>query len=97
MLDPHKQTTIDLQYFMEDLKLKGHDVLLLMDASQSEEQTFQPHIHNTKFVTKKGFHVDGSIDRSLNSFMQNCGLLNIMRQLHEGVVPNTHARGSIHF
>jgi hypothetical protein len=46
-------------------------------------------------VTKKGFHVDGTIDGSLQSCMQNCGLVNILRHMHEGVVPNTHARGSV--
>jgi hypothetical protein len=38
--------------------------------------------------------VDGSIDGSLQSFIQNCGLINVLRQMYEGVVPNTHARGS---
>jgi hypothetical protein len=38
--------------------------------------------------------VDGSIDRSLQSFIQNCGLINVLRRMSEGVVPNTHARGS---
>jgi hypothetical protein len=28
--------------------------------------------------------------------MQNCGLIkNILRKMHEGIVPNTHARGSV--
>jgi hypothetical protein len=38
--------------------------------------------------------VDGSIDGSLQSFIQNCGLINVLRRMYEGVVPNTHARGS---
>jgi hypothetical protein len=41
------------------------------------------------------FHVEGTIDGSLQSFMQNCGLMNVLRQIHEGVVPKTHARGSV--
>jgi hypothetical protein len=36
-----------------------------------------------------------TIDGSLQSFMQNCGLVNILRQIHEGVVLNTHARGPV--
>jgi hypothetical protein len=66
-----------------------------MDANQADEQTYQPQAHNIKLVTKKGFHVDGTIDGSLKIFMQNCGSVNILRQMHEGVLPNTHVRGSV--
>jgi hypothetical protein len=55
---------------------------------------YQAQTHNEKFVTKKGFHVDGSIDGSLQSFIQNYGLVNVLRRMYKGVVPNTHARGS---
>jgi hypothetical protein len=64
LVDPHKQTLIDLQYFLEKLKAKDHEVLILMDANQAEEQTYQSQAHNTKLVTKKGFHDDGTIDGS---------------------------------
>jgi hypothetical protein len=73
-----KQTLIDLQYFVEKLKAKGHKVLILMDANQAKEQTYQPQFHNIKLVTKKGFHVDGTIAGSLQSFMQKCGLINVL-------------------
>jgi hypothetical protein len=65
-----------------------------MDANQAEEQVHQAPTHNEKFVTKKSFYVDGSIDGSLQSFIQNCGLINVLRRMYEGVVPNTHERGS---
>jgi hypothetical protein len=93
LVDSHKQTLIDLQYHVEKLKADGHEVLILMDANQAEEQVYQVHTHNEKFVTKKVFHVDGSIDGSLQSFIQNYGLINVLRRMYEGVVPNTHARG----
>jgi hypothetical protein len=93
IVDPHKQTIIDLQYHVEKLKTDGQKVMIFMDANQGEEQAHQAPTHNEKFVTKKGFHVDGSIDGSLQSFIQNCGLINDLRRMHEGVVPNTHARG----
>jgi predicted SpoU family rRNA methylase len=86
---------IDLQYFVEKLKATGHKVLILMDANQAEEQTYQPQSHNIKLVTKKGFNVDGTIGVFLQRFIQNCGLMNILRQTHEGAVPNTHSRGSV--
>jgi hypothetical protein len=66
-----------------------------MDANQVEEQVYQAQKHNEKFVTQKGFHVDGSIDGSLQSFIHNYGLINVLRRMYKGVVPNTHARGSI--
>jgi hypothetical protein len=93
-VDPHKKTLIDLQYNVQKLKTDGHEVLIFMDANQTEEQVFQTPTHNEKIVTKKGFHVDRSIDGSLQSFIQNCGLINVLRRMREGVVPNTHARGS---
>jgi hypothetical protein len=95
LVDPHKQTLIDLQYFVEKLKATRHKALILMDANQAEEQSYQQHTNSIKLVMKKGFHVDGTIDGSLQNFMQNCGLINILRQMHEGVVPNTHARVSV--
>jgi hypothetical protein len=95
LVDPHKQTLIDLQYFIVKLKATGHESLILMDANQAKEQAYNQQTHNIKFVTKKGFHVDGTIDGSLQTFMQNCGLTNILRQMHEGVAPNTHAWGSV--
>jgi hypothetical protein len=94
-LDPRKQILLDLQYFVEELKVKGHEVLILMDANQAEEQTLQPQRHNTNLVRNKGFHVDGSIDGSWERFMQKWGLVNFLKQMHEGIVPNTHVRGSV--
>jgi hypothetical protein len=68
-----------LQYFVEKLKANGHEVLILMESNQAAEQTYQLQSHNIKLFTKKGFHVDGTIDGSLQTFMQNCGLINVMR------------------
>jgi hypothetical protein len=33
LVDPHKQTLIDLQYHVEKLKADGHEVLIFMDAN----------------------------------------------------------------
>jgi hypothetical protein len=43
---PHKKTLIDLQYHVEKLKADGHEVLILMDANQAEEQAYQAQTHN---------------------------------------------------
>jgi hypothetical protein len=93
-VDPHKKTLIDLKYHVEKLKTDGQEVLIFMDANQAEEHVYQAPTHNENFVTQKGFHVDGSIDGSLQSFIHNCGLINVLRRMHKGVVPNIHARGS---
>jgi hypothetical protein len=92
-VDPHNKTLIDLQYHVKKLKTYGHELLIFMDANKAEEQVYQAPTHNEKFFTKKGFNVDGSVDGSLQSFIQNYGLINVLRQMHECVVPNTHARG----
>jgi hypothetical protein len=44
-------------------------------------------------VTRKHFHLDGSIDGSLHTFMGKCGLKNALHEFHGGVVPNTHMHG----
>jgi hypothetical protein len=36
LVDPHKQTLIYLQYFVEKLKATGHEALILMDSNQAE-------------------------------------------------------------
>jgi hypothetical protein len=82
-VDPHKKTLIDLQYFVEKLKGTGHKALILMDANQAEHQVYQQKNNNIKLVTKKRLHVDGAIGGSLQTFMRNCGLTNILRQTHE--------------
>jgi hypothetical protein len=41
LVDPHKQTLIDLQYFVEKLKATGHESLILMDVNPAEEQVYQ--------------------------------------------------------
>jgi hypothetical protein len=53
LFDPHKQTLIDLQYFVEERKENGHEVLILMNENQAEKQTYQPQMHNIKLVTQR--------------------------------------------
>jgi hypothetical protein len=93
VLDPHKQTLIDLQYFVQELQQEGDDVILFLDANQDEHQTYRSQEHNECFNTKSGFHVDDSIDGSLHTFMVNCGLTNALTDVHSEQVPNTHIRG----
>jgi hypothetical protein len=94
VLDPHKQTLIDLQYFVQELQQGGNEVILFLDAYQDENQPYRPQEHAECFKTKEGFHVDGSIDGSLHTFMSNCGLTNALTDVHPEQVPNTHVRVS---
>jgi hypothetical protein len=41
VLDPHKQTLIDLQYFVQELQQEGEEVILFLDANQDDQQTFR--------------------------------------------------------
>jgi hypothetical protein len=65
----------------------------MIDANQDDDQQYYDQLHTTQYVTSKHFHIDGSIDGSLHSFMGNCGLRNALRKFHGGVLPNTHMRG----
>jgi hypothetical protein len=94
VLDPHKQTLIDLQYFVQELLQGGYEVIIFLDANQEEYQPYRPQDHDACFKTKGSFQVDGSIDGSLRSFMANCGLTNALTDIHSDQVPNTHVRGS---
>jgi hypothetical protein len=94
LVDPYNQTLIDLKYHVEKLKADGHEVLIFMDSNQAEEQVYQAQTHNEKFVAQKDFFVDGSIDGSLQRFIHNCWLINVLRRMYECVVQNTHTRGS---
>jgi hypothetical protein len=94
VLNPHKQTLIDLQHFVQELQQEGDDVILFLDANQDEHHIYRSQEHNECFKTKSIFHVDGSIDGSLSNFMVSCGLTNALTDVHSEQVPNTHVRGS---
>jgi hypothetical protein len=94
LLNIHRQTIIDLEYFVKDLKDTNHEVMILLDANENETHQFQAQTHDAKFVTKHGFDVDGSIDGSLHTFMRNCGLLNVKKELNKDTPPTTHNNGS---
>jgi hypothetical protein len=66
----------------------------MIDANQDEDQQYCDQGNTTQYVTSKHFHIDGSIDGSLSSFMVNCGLRNALHEFHGGVVHNIHMRGS---
>jgi hypothetical protein len=48
MMTPHHQTMIDIQYFVQDLQDKGHEIIVMIDPNQSEGQYYQSQLHNNK-------------------------------------------------
>jgi sulfur relay (sulfurtransferase) DsrC/TusE family protein len=82
VLDPHKQTLIELQYFVQELQQESEEVILLLDANQDDQQTYLHKEHNECFKTRRRFYVDGNIDGSLRTFMANWGLTNALMDVH---------------
>jgi hypothetical protein len=80
MVDPYKQTLIDLQYFVQELQ--SQDLQHGVDVNKYEDQKYCDQGHTTQYVTSKKIHVYGSIDGSLHSFLVNCGLRNAVREFH---------------
>jgi hypothetical protein len=96
-ITPHKQTMIDLEYFTEELKTDGFEVVVLIDANEPLDHRYRSQNHDHKYKSDKGFHIDGSIDGSITTYTQNCGLSNILSERHDesgAEIPNTHFRGS---
>jgi hypothetical protein len=48
LVDPQKQTLIYMQYHVEKLKTDSHEVMIFMDANQTEEQVYQTPTHNVR-------------------------------------------------
>jgi hypothetical protein len=94
IVDPHRQAIIDLQHFVQELKDKGHHILIFIDANEDEQHQFQEQGHVVQLVTKNGFHVDGRHNGSLGTMMDNCSLINAIKELNDGYLPNTHNRGT---
>jgi hypothetical protein len=69
-------------------------MLIFIDANEDEQHQFQEQGHVVQLVTKHGFHVDGRHNGSLGTMMDNYGLINAIKELNDGDLPNTHKRGT---
>jgi hypothetical protein len=94
IIDPHRQTIIDMEHFVQELKDKGYHVLILIDYNDYTQHQFQEQGHDVQLVTKNGFHVYGHHNGFLGSMIANCGLINAVKELNDGDIPNTHIRGT---
>jgi hypothetical protein len=96
-INPHKQTMIDLEYFTDELKTDGFEVVVFIDTNEPLDHRVRSKNHDHKCKSDKGFHIDGSIDGSIATYTQNCGMSNILSERHAesgAEIPNTHLRGS---
>jgi hypothetical protein len=96
-INPHKQTMIDLEYFTEELKTDCFEVAVSIYSNETLDHRFRSQNHDHKYKSDKGFHIHGSIDGSIATYTQNCGLSNILSERHAesgADIPNAHLRGS---
>jgi hypothetical protein len=57
-IDSHKQILVDLEYFVHELRNKGHDVAIFIDANQNYRRCYRPQGHVDHFESKTGFNID---------------------------------------
>jgi hypothetical protein len=94
-IDPHRQTLVDLEYFVTNLRNIEHDVAIFIDANQNDKRCYRPQGYNKQFESYGGFNIDGRIDGSLKTFTENKGLVNALKNKHgSGNVPPTREPGS---
>jgi hypothetical protein len=90
-IDPHKQTLVDLEYFVNNLRNKKHDVAIFIDANQNDKRCYRPKGHDKQFKSGGGFNINGQIDGSLKTFADNTGLVKALNNKHgPGNVERSH-------
>jgi predicted Rdx family selenoprotein len=52
--DPHKQTFVNLEYFVHELRNKEHDVAIFINANQNDRRCVRPQGHAQHFQSKMG-------------------------------------------
>jgi hypothetical protein len=88
-IDPHRQTIIDLQIFIQSYQQQGFLVYLLMDNNQVGLHVFQQQDILIKVCIPLGFKYDRNIYGSIATLIEACNLVNIYK-LKYGDVPATH-------
>jgi hypothetical protein len=81
-----------LEHFVQELKDKGHPILIFIFANEYEQHQFHEQGNAIQLVTKNGFYVDGHHNGYLCTMMANYGLINAIKELNDGDIPNTHNR-----
>jgi hypothetical protein len=81
-IDLHKQTLVDLEYFVQELRNKKQYMAIFIDANQNDRQYYRPQCHVQHFESKTGFNIYGRINSSLTTFLENIGLYNALKNKH---------------
>jgi hypothetical protein len=71
-----------VEYFVHELRNKGHGVAIFVDASQNDRRCYRPKGHTNHSESKTGFNINGRIDGSLKTFLENTGLYNALNNEH---------------
>jgi hypothetical protein len=70
-------------------------VAIFIDADQNDRRCYRPQEHDKHFKSDGGFNIDGRMDGSLKTFMDNMGLVNALSNKHDSEnVPPTREPGS---
>jgi hypothetical protein len=77
-IDTSKQTIIDLEYFVLDLKRRGDELATVIDADKAEDRNARPQPHSQKFRSTSGFNIDVTLEGSLRTFIKKCGIINVV-------------------
>jgi hypothetical protein len=81
-INPHRQKLMDLEYFVNDLRHKEHDVAIFIDENQNDRHCYRPQSHDNHLKSDSGFNIDGRINGSLKTFFENMGLFNALNNKH---------------
>jgi hypothetical protein len=70
-------------------------VAISIHANQNDKLCYRPQGHDKQFESDGGFNIDGRIDGSLKTCMDNTGLVNALNNKHGSCnVPPTREPGS---
>jgi hypothetical protein len=84
-----------LEYLVHKLRNKGHEAAIFIDANQNDRWYYRPQGHREHSESKTGFNIDGRINGSLKTFLENTGLYNALNNKHRPYnVPPTREPGS---
>jgi hypothetical protein len=68
-----------MEYFVQELRKRGHDVKIFIDANQNDRRCYRPQGHTDHFY---GFNIDGRMDGSLKTLLENIGFYNALNNKH---------------
>jgi hypothetical protein len=80
----------------EKLKSDGFEAVVFINVNEPIDHSVHGQSHQHKYRSDNGFHIDGLIDGSMTTYVQNCGPSNILAKHQaksDAEIPNTHQIG----